>query len=145
MDKDLVLFHAEVIELAKQQFRASCSSPESRAFVESLYKEYQQAGKPNDVVSWLTSRMKREFVWVTEPPRWVEDEPAWAFFDGRPMVFIRQISLPANAVTKGCLTWDEELYLFGIRIPIQTARHQGFRMEYKVVSQNASIHGTGVR
>lgn len=141
MDRDLIRFHGKVLSVAERQFYASFAGSEAESFVDGIYDDYKQAGKPEDVEAWLTSRLRGEFLCVSEPPRWVEDEPSWPFLAGRPMVFIKQMHLPKNDVTEGHLTWDAELYLFGSRVDL----NRGYRVEYRVVTQIAGIHGEGDR
>jgi hypothetical protein len=75
------------------------------------------------------------------PPHWVEDEPAWPFFNGEPMVFISQCTLPRNPITESQLTWETEVYVFGARIPLT----KGYKIEYRIVEQFPGIDGTGDR
>jgi hypothetical protein len=141
VDRDLIRFHGKVLTVAERGFRASCGGREAEVFVHRLFDDFKAAGMPKDVELWLASRLRDEFLWVAEPPRWVETEPAWPFFDGKPMVFIRQVTLPRNPVTEQRLTWDAELYLFGARVDLD----RGYRVEYKVVTQVPGIDGEALR
>jgi hypothetical protein len=141
VDKDLIRFYGKVITVAERQFRASCSGKEAESFIQMLYTDFKHAGMPKDVEQWLDVRLQKEFLCVAEPPRWVEDEPAWPFYQGKPMVFVSQMTLHKNSVTEQHLTWDAELYLFGARVNLD----RGYRVEYYVVTQIAGINGQRLR
>jgi hypothetical protein len=110
-------FCAAMMDVAEERFNASCEGEEAESFQERIFKEYVAARKPKDVKEWLEERLASEFLSVTVPPVWVEDEPSWPFANGRPMVFIAQLSMEKNPVTEQHLAWGEEVYLFGARVP----------------------------
>ncbi len=116
-EKEFVQFVAAMIDVAEERFNASCVGEEAEAFQKRVYGDYLDAGKPQNVKKWLEERLKSEFVSVTEPPVWVEDEPAWPFENDRPMVFIAQLSMEKNPVNEQYLAYDEDIYLFGCRVP----------------------------
>jgi hypothetical protein len=49
-----------------------------------------------------------QFRSVSEPPSWIQN-PDWQFADGRPMVFVGQIKVSAQA---GCFHDDASFYVF---------------------------------
>ena len=127
--------------MAERQFNASCNGKEAEPFIQMLYTDFKRAGMPKNVEQWLDLRLQTEFLCVAEPPRWVEDEPAWPFYQGMPMIFVNQMTLPKNSVTEQYLTWDAEIYLFGARVDLD----RGYRVEYTVVTQIAGIDGRRLR
>ena len=141
LDKTAMRFQARVMTLAQERFGASCEGRDAEPFLEQVYRDYVAAGSPERLEEWIERRLQGVFLSIGDPPRWVEDEPAWPFFEGRPMVFVSQTSLKKNIITEKDLTWDEEVYLFGIRIPLS----KGYRVEYRVVTQHPGIDGTGLR
>ena len=134
-----IRFYSRVIDIAEKKFSASCSGPGAEEFVNRLFLEYGEAGSPA-VDPWLKKRLESEYLYVLEPPKWVESEPSWLFFDERPMVFISQTELPKTPITETRLTWDSVIYLFGSRV----THDDGYTVEYRTVTQSADIHGTGL-
>jgi hypothetical protein len=132
MDKDFIGFYGKLMKVAEKEFNASCENEE---FAKALYKEYLDADSPKPVENWLGSRLTNEFPYVTTAPNWIEDEPAWPYHNGKPMVFIVQAGLPRNHVTESHLTWDKEIYVFGARVPYRT----GYRIEYKIIAQSKDL------
>ena len=131
IDPDRIRFGGQVRKTV-DKMNASVEGAEARPFVDMLYAEWKQAGKPeNEITTWLAARLQNVFLSLAAPPRWVEEEPAWPFHQGKPMVFISQITIDDSEVSQTSLSSGETLYLFGAREPEGT----GFRMFYKVVSQ----------
>lgn len=139
-NKEEMRFKAKVMRLAQERANASCEGEEADPFLESIYREYLSV-EPADVDAWIGSKLRSSFLFVNDPPRWVEEEPSWPFFEGRPMVFIEQYSLPKNEVSEEHLTWGEVLYLFGCRVPTE----RGYRVEFRIVTQTPGIDGSGLR
>ncbi|MBC8217420.1 MAG: hypothetical protein H8E73_03050 [Planctomycetes bacterium] len=135
MNRELVVFHGKIMTVARNEFAASCDGKDAEPFVDSLYEQYNAAGRP-EVYSWLKAELGKHFLCVDERPQWVEEEPCWPYLEGKPMIFISQVLVPENDVTKEHLTWDTVIYLFGSRVPSQ----RGHRVEYRVVDQ---IRGFG--
>jgi hypothetical protein len=103
----------------------SLDSPEAEPFVEELYSEWVALGKEfSELPAWLPSRLALEFKYVDKAPRWVEEEPAWPFQDGKPMTFISQAEV-------GDLSPGEVVYVFGAR----RSHGSGFETVYRVISQ----------
>ena len=119
--------------VARRRFFATCLLGEADSFVDEIYQEYLAAGSPRNKRKWVEERLRREFLWVGQPPKWVESEPDWPFHDGKPMVFISQTALPENDVTRTRLTFDTVIYLFGARIPVEIP--DGYGVIYKTVEQ----------
>ncbi len=140
-DKKAMKFQARVVALAKRKLGVKCEGSEAEPYLDQLYAEYQAAGEPEDMDTWITERLKKDYLCVSTPPQWIEDEPIWPFFRGKPMVFISQTRLPRNEVTENHLTWDVVVYLFGARVPAG----DGYRVEYKAVMQIEGIDGSGLR
>ena len=66
-----------------------------------------------------------------EPPRWASRSDAtWPTYAGEPMLFVGQVALPENDVTRALLTWDVTLYLFRSR--------SGERDSFALVVQHSS-------
>ena len=140
LDRDLLVFHGKVMTVAREELAASFEGKDGEKFIDNLFAQYQAEGKP-EIRSWLKTELTKHFLWVAEKPKWAEEEPAWPFFEGRPMVFIGQLFLPENDITKMHLTWGNVVYVFGARVPYR----DGFRMEYRTVEQTCELGGTGGR
>jgi hypothetical protein len=124
LDQQRIRFLGKAI-VAAQALGGSVEGDEAEAYVGALYQEWLGTGLALDqAASWLADRMANEFRHTSQPPRWVEEEPSWAFFEGKPMVFISQAS--AGALSPGTVT-----YLFGARTPYKS----GFKVTYRVVTQ----------
>lgn len=124
LDQQRIRFLGKAISAA-QALGGSVEGDEAEPFVRALYEEWLGAGVALDQApAWLAARLANEFRYAAEPPRWVEEEPSWPFFEGMPMVFISQAS--AGALSPGTVT-----YLFGARSPYKT----GFKVTYRVVTQ----------
>ena len=85
--------------------------------------------------------LSQRFLSVDTPPHWVEDEPAWPFLNGEPMIFVTQYTLPSTSVAASRLTSGTEVYVFGARVP----HPKGYTIEYQVVQQHPGIDGIGDR
>ena len=127
----------EFISMAGEVARglnASIDAEGGGEFVEKIYLDFLEV--ENEFISgpeeWLKERMRSAFVFVTEPPVWIEEEPSWAYHEGRPMVFISQTPLKRSRITEEFLTYDEVIYLFGLRKPTSG---NGFEMKYVTITQ----------
>lgn len=134
MDKDKIRFLGKTITIA-HEFGGSTDGDGAQPFVDALYEEYTAAGKP-DVTDWLQSRLATAFEAIGEPPRWIEQEPSWPYYGGRPMVFISQADLVENDVTARSLGYDQTVYLFGARSEVSVG---GFELVYQTVTQIAGL------
>lgn len=134
LDKDLMRFHAKANTVALSLGGRIDSSDDGESFVSELYAEYK-AGDLADPVAWLKGRLRSSFQSVGQSPKWIEREPSWPFFAGKPMVFISQTSLPDCVVCRDFLTTGETVYLFGARRPVDA----GYEMVYTTVSQHAEF------
>jgi hypothetical protein len=130
LDKDAIRFHAAMMRVALDQYGASVEGG-GETYRDVVYAAYKAAGAPKDQAAWLKEYFAKEFQSVGDRPRWVEEEPAWPFRDGRPMVFISQTTLPDNEVTRTALVSSDTLYVFGARVPA----HGGFELAFEVVHQ----------
>ena len=130
LDREKIRFKGKAIKAAID-LNASISDEEATPFFEQLYREYQSILPSLSPEAWLRQRLSNTFISMTVPPTWVEDEPAWLFFEGEPMVFISQTTVPESEVSKQSLSPGETIYVFGIRRPVA----RGFQMIYRTVSQ----------
>lgn len=131
MDEKKVRFKGKLISAALRK-NASVEDSEARGFVDALYSEWVGSGASLDELpAWLDMRLSGEFRALNSPPVWVEEEPAWPFLDGKPMVFLSQTKMDETAISASLLSPGETVYLFGAR---QVAG-RGFRMIYRTVSQ----------
>lgn len=141
MDKERIKFHSNMIVIAEKDFRASCSNEEADAFVDRIFKEYKDAGTGCEAEKWLRERLKSEFLWIDKPPQWVEDESAWPYLDDKPMVFLRQFSIPKSPMTEEHVGANDEIYVFGLRTEVKGEGSATHRVEYRVVVQIPEIGG----
>lgn len=141
-EKERIVFGAEMIQVVTSRFKASCSGEDAEPFVNKIYEEYRQAGRPKNIKKWLQERLSDAYQYVHAAPRWVEDEPGWLYLDGEPMVFIEQFTLPKNQVTETKLTWDVTIYLFGARIHVDA---KSYKVEHKVLMQDETFNQVHAR
>lgn len=128
-ERDAIRFHGLMMRVAHRHFAASVEGG-GEDFRNRIYAEYRAAGASQDAEGWLQGAFASLFLWVSKPPRWVE-EPAWPFLEGNPMIFISQSALPDNDVVAQRLAARNELYLFGARVP--AGAH--FSLKFEVVTQ----------
>jgi len=50
-------------------------------------------------------------------PEWVVSEAYWPMHDGRTMEFLGQVTLRESPITRQLLTWNTNVYLFGVNRP----------------------------
>ncbi|MCC9658783.1 hypothetical protein [Rhodopirellula halodulae] len=133
LDKDRIRFHGKLMSAA-QRFGGSASGDESQPFVDTLYREWLDESLPlSSVGPWLDAKLQNTFESLDSPPHWVEDEPAWPFIDGVPMVFVSQTSFADTPLANDRLSVGETIYLFAGR----RSDAGRIRMEYRVISQFA--------
>lgn len=109
-----------------------------RIIKEALYHDLVNANPaPRSKQKWLAERIEPMFKCVDERPNWICD-PEWPYEDGKPMIFIKQISVSDRDDLRGKLTVDTELYVFGILRP----NDDGSLVQvYKVVEQLKDFAG----
>jgi len=84
-------------------------------FVKGLYGEYVAQGSPKNKKKWLSERLRNEFLCLNEKPVWV-GEPAWAYHQGQPMVFLHQVLVsPSAQHIKEKMSLGDTVYVFGSR------------------------------
>jgi hypothetical protein len=113
------------------------SETEYVRYLDTLYSEYVSDGKPKKLKQWIRQRLAPIFISADEPPRWLEDIPNWPWLNGKPMVFLDQMTVPDNEITKSHATANTELYVFGLRVPSSG----GWKMEYRVIEQRCDLKG----
>lgn len=128
LDRDAILFQSEVIGIAEAEFHsdAHCAAWNIR-----LYQDYLGDGSPTNRKAWIRARLQNEFRWVDRPPDWGKEGPEWPFWEDKPMVFLHQFGLPDSPVAREHATWDQMLFVFGIRIP----RDGAYEMKYQIVER----------
>ena len=139
IDPEELQFCGFVLEIAKSEFSGAFYEDGDYRLVKSLCREYQQSGTSQDPSEWLKERLASMFLWKTEPPRWIESSPMWAFLDGEPMVFIDQIENSADS-DPGSVQWEHlttgtMLYVFGKRVQTDG----GWKMSYRVMEQRQDL------
>lgn len=113
-----IKFRGAMNTIAMEVYSASTSHLEADLFAEEIYREFCSRQINDEAMeSWLTERLKYSFLSVGAPPKWIFNEPTWAFLGEKPMIFINQYSLPENEITKNCLFSDVVIYTFGARTP----------------------------
>jgi hypothetical protein len=132
-------FGGAVVSVIEETFKASLSLPaaDQEKFIGSLFQEYIKAGKPNKIKPWIAQKLERLFVSVKDPPFWVEDHPSWPWQNGKPMVFLGQLAVPGNEISRTHVAENSVIYVFGARVPTST----GWKMEYRVVDQRMDLKG----
>ena len=136
LDFEELQFGGIVVTIAEKEMAASITDDRDEEFVKHLYKEYIAAGKPKHKRDWIRQELKKYFLFVAKPPAWSERTtvPTWPFLQGKPMVFIEQLTVPENEVSKAAASPDVVLYVFGGRKPLPDVPG-GWESVYRVVEQ----------
>lgn len=99
----------------------------SRRLLQRTSVTYSEADEHDDYAP--ARQIDQAKLSLGRPPRWEStSEAVWPNTLGNPMLFVGQIRLPENEVTRTLLTWDTTLYLFWLRI--EGSDH------FKLVEQN---------
>ena len=136
LDMERIKFAGKITSIAEDEMSALVNDDEGDRFTSALWDEYVAQGKPKKLVAWLKAELQKHFLFVSKPPVWIEKLtiPRWPFHDGKPMVFIEQVSVPETELTQTKLSAGSELYVFGARQPAADGTgHWG--MIYTVVEQ----------
>lgn len=133
LDPDRVRFKGKAISAAIKS-GGSIEHDEAASYFELLHQEWKASGVGvSGAETWLTERLKGEFKSLGEAPIWIDDEPTWPFLDGKPMVFLCQVSMPEHGEVVSVLSPGETVYLFGCR----KTDNGKTKMVYRTVSQYA--------
>jgi hypothetical protein len=139
MDIEELQFLGMVSNVAEKELSASTTDDENQLFAKALYQQFSAAGKPKNKRAWVRQELKKQFLFVTKPPVWIERTtiPTWPFFQGKPMVFIDQLAVPENEISKAAVSPDVVLYVFGTRkaTPELTGVPGAWMSVYRVVEQ----------
>lgn len=131
LDAEQIRFEGKAISAA-MKLGASLEDKEAAPFLAQLYVEWKKLEIPlASTEAWFSKRLGGVFKFVDAPPKWIEEEPAWPFIDGRPMVFLSQCSHPKEGALSSELSAGETVYLFAGR----RTENGKTRMEYRTVSQ----------
>jgi hypothetical protein len=136
LDIEELQFIGMVSSVAEREMSGSTTDDEGQKFSRALYQLYYEAGKPKNKRDWIKHELKKHFLFVSKPPEWIEHNtvPTWPFFQGRPMVFIEQLSVPDNEISRVAASPDVVLYVFGSRNPVPDVPN-GWESVYRVVEQ----------
>jgi hypothetical protein len=139
LDLEELKFCGLLAEVAQEELSASMTEDPDLVFRKELYKQYVDAGKPKNKKEWVRQELRKHFVSVKESPKWIERTtiPTWPFSQGKPMVFIQQITVPESQDTKTKIRTGCVLYVFGSKKSIPDVPG-GWDMEYRVIEQ---VHG----
>jgi hypothetical protein len=132
-----IKFRGKVMRIVEEDYGASLADDEEGAFVQSLYKQYLDSGSPKNQEAWLREQLSASFLFAVSPPKWIErtTTPRWPFLNGKPMVFITQVTTPQSQVSDRCLSTNTMLYIFGARI----VDDEGWKMEYRIIEQEPGL------
>jgi hypothetical protein len=131
LDPDRTRFKGKLIAAAIRK-GGSVEDAQAGPFIDKLLEEWRRSGATlEESARWLDERLKDVFLSLNGPPKWVEEEPAWPFLDGIPMVFLSQTQMDNSSVSVAALSPGETVYLFAARQPVGN----GFKMQYRTVSQ----------
>ena len=127
MDERRIRFKGKAISTA-MRLGASIEDDQASDYFDSLYSAWNATGLTLDEAStWLEARMAIDFRSLGNPPEWVEDEPAWPFLDGRPMVFLMQCTFDDGELSRSLLSPGETVYLFALRSHVGDDLQMGYR------------------
>lgn len=131
LEIEKIRFEGKAITAA-MRLGGSLEDREAAPLLENLFAEWKNLKLPlASTEAWLGKRLAGMFKFVGAPPAWIEEEPAWPFIDGQPMVFLTQCSHPKQGALSSELSAGETVYLFAGR---RTAEGKT-RLEYRTVSQ----------
>jgi len=129
-DTEFIRFKGKLI-VAAMKHNGSIER-EAADFVQQIYSEWRASGNElGECERWLENRLKNVFLSLGDQPKWVEEEPNWPFYLGKPMIFISQVTMDMSNLSKEHLSPGETVYLFAAREPYM----KGFNMVYRTVSQ----------
>src|SRR5262245_54509733 len=97
-DLNMLKFGGFANRVAMEEFAASFNDAHDVSLQDSLYKEYQDDGKPANQRAWLRRRLAALFECLGPRPEWIERSPEWPFLNGKPMTFISQTPVADNSV-----------------------------------------------
>ncbi|MET0551243.1 MAG: hypothetical protein ABW002_18455 [Xanthomonas sp.] len=116
------------------------SASVEQEFASGLYGEYLAHGSPKNSRKWLSTRLENAFVCLHEKPVWI-GEPAWAYHQGQPMVFLHQVHVPPSAQhIKEKMALGDTVYLFGSNHRLQRATGEIRSDVYRTVVQTLEGH-----
>ncbi len=121
--------------VAMEEYSASFDYDYDRVCAINLLNEYKEAKQTTDSRAWLRSRLATIFVAMDSRPVWIHATQAWPFINGQAMTFINQFSVKENDVSISRLSANTELYVFGLRVPVE----EGWEMRYQVVQQHFEL------
>jgi hypothetical protein len=121
--------------IAIEEFAASFDAEHGINVQKSLYREYLDSGSPSDQREWLRPRIASLFECLDTRPNWIERSHPWPFLNGKPMVFIGQVSVPQKELSERALSPGSEVYLFGSRVAHKEITN-GWEIIYQVVTQH---------
>ena len=129
-------FRGLIALTVEKETGASIYEDTEKLFLNALCEAYRAAGSPKNKNAWVRQQIKNRFVSLTTPPVWIEKmtTPRWPFVEGEPMVFIEQITVSENDVSKASLSPGAVLYIFGGRKPVKDVPG-AWEMVYRVIAQ----------
>ena len=135
-DIEELRFGGMIVSVAENEMSESVNDDKDREFVTGPYQQYLEAGKPKNPCNWIRQELKKHFLYVTKPPAWIErtTTPPWPFFQGKPMVFIEQFTVPENDVSRTVAFPGTVVYVFVARKPVDDVPG-GWMMEFRAVEQ----------
>ena len=139
-DIEELKFCGMIATVAEEEMSASINDDEDRKFRLSFYLLYLADGKPKNKRDWIREELQKHFLFAKNLPIWIERTtvPRWPFFQGKPMVFIEQFTVPTNEITKTVLAPSAVLYVFGSKKPVDDVPG-GWEMVYRVVKQAQNL------
>jgi len=116
--------------------KASIFTAGANVFVDNLYLEVLQ-DKPKSTRKWLSEKLKRKFLYLSEPPIW-RGEPDWPFYKGEPMIFMMQKSttLEGNREIAEYFPIGDTVYLFSSKNPPKPKEGESWTTIYKLIVQD---------
>lgn len=129
---DRIRFHSRMMNVASKLGLAVEGGGE--LYRDILFDGWVESGKPGQD-AWIRDALRSDFVWMSEPPEWIYTASSWPFFEGRPMVFLKQFSIVANDVTRDRAAPDCEVYVFAARRVLE----DGFELITQNVTQSHAL------
>lgn len=127
-------FCADAI-MVSAKFAGSVDDEQADGFMKNLFLIYEKEGAPKNRKKWLAEKLKDQFVFMAEPPKWV-GEPRWAYLDNVPMVFLHQFQVvDLNNQLSGRLKVGDTVFIFGSKTPPCPQDEESWAVAYRMVVQ----------
>lgn len=130
---DFSEFRTIAISIA-EKYHASIDDEQAEEYAKNLFDDFLGSGKKN-AEQWLESQLKDAYQFMAAPPEWV-GKPRWAYFKGRPMIFLNQFKV-ASTDKKFIRKFPvgDMVYVFGSKNPPNPKADESWGVTYRLTVQ----------